>query len=176
MNRDEKDVSTKQRSPQTHARVSHTHEYSRRARSPQTAPRQRPQTPDRADSTQTGTALNLEVRQQAFPKTARLLVRREFLFLQHRGKRRHSAHFVVLTAPAQGKRPRLGITTTRRFGSAVVRNRMKRVLREFFRARQTYITPAQDILIIPRMGADTLGFAQVAEELGRVLSIDGKAT
>jgi len=50
------------------------------------------------------------------------------------------------------------------------------VLREFFRARQTYITPAQDILIIPRTGADALGFAQVAEELGRVLSIDGKAT
>src|SRR6266511_2543239 len=103
MNPDEKDVSTEQPSPQTHARVSHAHEYNRRARRPQTAPRQRPQTPDGADSTQAGEALNPEARRLAFPKAARLLVRREFLFLQRRGKRRHSSHFVVLTAPAQGR-------------------------------------------------------------------------
>jgi ribonuclease P protein component len=65
---------------------------------------------------------------------------------------------------------------TRRFGNAVVRNRMKRVLREFFRTRQEFIVPAQDILIIPKAGADTLEFAQVAEELGRALSIAGNAT
>ncbi|MBI3300547.1 MAG: ribonuclease P protein component [Deltaproteobacteria bacterium] len=105
-----------------------------------------------------------------------MLARQEFLFLQNRGKRRHCPHFVVVTAPARGSRSRLGITATRRFGNAVMRNRMKRVLREFFRTHQAYIAPAQDILIIPRTGANALRFAQVAEELGRALSIAGNAT
>jgi len=75
----------------------------------------------------------------------------------------------VVSALAAGNHSRLGITATRRFGKAVVRNRMKRILREFFRTRQARITPAQSILIIPKVGADTLDFAQVAEELERVL-------
>jgi ribonuclease P protein component len=42
---------------------------------------------------------------------------------------------------------------------------MKRMLREFFRTHQAEISPAQDILVIPKAGADTLSFMQVAEEL-----------
>jgi ribonuclease P protein component len=48
---------------------------------------------------------------------------------------------------------------------------MKRMVREFFRARQRAIIPAQDILVIPRAGAETLTSAQVAEELGKALSL-----
>lgn len=176
MNRDEKNLSAQQSAPQTHTRVSHAHEHSRWPGRPQTAARQGPQTPDRPDSAQAGTALRVGEKRHALPKAARLLVRREFLLLQNCGKRRHCPHFVVVTVPAQKGRSRLGITATRRFGNAVVRNRMKRMLREFFRVHQTAIAPAQDILIIPRAGADTLGFSQVAEELGRALSIAGKAT
>ena len=111
-----------------------------------------------------------------FPKAVRVLARREFLFLQAKGKRRHCPHFVVVTTLAKGEKSRLGITTTRRFGNAVVRNRMKRLLREFFRTHQARITPAQDILIIPRAGAEKLEFIQVVEELGRALAIAGNAT
>jgi len=71
----------------------------------------------------------------------------------------------VISAPARGEQSRLGITTSRRFGKAVIRNRMKRMLREFFRTHQAGISPAQDILVIPKAGADTLSFMQVAEEL-----------
>jgi ribonuclease P protein component len=51
---------------------------------------------------------------------------------------------------------------------------MKRVLREFFRTRLTQIIPAQNILIILKVGADTLDFTQVTEELERVLLIARK--
>jgi len=176
MDLNEKNLSTKQPATQTHARISHPDEHGGRSRRPQTTSRQRPQTFDRADSTQASAPLNPEGRRYAFPKSARLLIRREFLSLQQRGKRRHSPHFVVVSAPAPGRRSRLGITVTRRFGKAVVRNRMKRVLREFFRTRQVYITPAQNILIIPKVGADALEFIQVAEELERTLFIAGKGT
>jgi ribonuclease P protein component len=52
----------------------------------------------------------------------------------------------------------------------VVRNKMKRLLREFFRIHRTKIFPEQDILIIQRVGAHTLGLAHIAEELGKALS------
>ena len=176
MDLNEKNLSTKQPATQTHARISHPDEYGGRSRRPQTTSRQRPQTFDRSDSTQASAPLNPEGQRYAFPKSARLLIRREFLSLQQRGKRRQSPHFVVVSAPAPGRRSRLGITVTRRFGKAVVRNRMKRVLREFFRTRQVYITPAQNILIIPKVGADALEFIQVAEELERILFIAEKGT
>ena len=174
MNLNEKNVSTKQPATQTHARISQPYEHDRRSRRPQTTPRQRPQTSNRSDSTQASASLNLGGQRHAFPKSARLLARREFLFLQQRGKRRHSPHFVVVSTLAPGQRSRLGITVTRRFGKAVVRNRMKRVLREFFRMHQAQITPAQNILIIPKVGAHALDFTQVAEELERILLSAGK--
>lgn len=176
MDLNEKNLSTKQLATQTHPRISHPDEHGGRSRRAQTASRQRPQTFDRSDSTQASAPLNREEQRSAFPKSARLLIRREFLSLQQHGKRRHTPHFVVVSTPAQGKRSRLGITVTRRFGNAVVRNRMKRVLREFFRTRQTYITLAQNILIIPKVGADALEFIQVAEELERTLCIAGQGT
>lgn len=172
MKRNEKNLSTKQRSQKTHARVSHADEHDFGSRRSQTSARQRTQTPHRLDSTQTSASLAPPGISLAFPKSARLLARREFLFLQSRGKRRHCPHFVVVLSPAKSGKPRLGITVTRRFGNAVARNRMKRLLREFFRTRRAAITPAYDIVIIPRAGAHTLPFAHIAEELGKALSLD----
>jgi ribonuclease P protein component len=171
MNLNEKDVSTKQHSPQTHAWVSHPHEHDSRSSRAQPAPDQGSQKAYRADPSQASKTIDAGISRSRFPKAARLLARREFLSLQQRGKRRYCPHFVVVLVPAQGNRSRLGIIVTRRFGNAVIRNRMKRILREFFRSRQNAIIPAQDILIIPRAGAELLTSTQVAEELRRALSI-----
>ena len=170
MKRNEKDISAKQCSQKTHARVPYPDEHNFRTHRHQTTSRQGTQTPCRRDSTQTSAPLVPRGTSFSFPKFARLLARREFLFLQNRGKRRHCSHFVVILSPAKGGQSRLGITVTRRFGNAVVRNKMKRLLREFFRIHRMKISPEQDVLIIPRVGAHTLGLAHIAEELGKVLA------
>jgi ribonuclease P protein component len=176
MNPNEKDLSAKQHPSQADARISYPHEYDSRPRRPQATSGQGAQDSNRTSSTQTSTTLtSTTARRLAFPKSARLLARRDFLFLQKRGKRRHCPHFVVLTAPARQPWPRLGVTVSRRFGKAVVRNRMKRMLREFFRQYQVDIIPAQDIVIIPKAGAETLSFSHIVEELGRELFIARKA-
>lgn len=169
MNRNEKNVSTKQSSSQTNSRVSHPYEHDRRARRAQETPRQGAQTLNRHRSGKTRTSLTTP--NGPFPKSVRLLERREFLFLQQKGRKRHSQHFLIATTPAPGEHSRFGITTSRRFGNAVVRNRMKRLLREFFRTHQSFITPACDIVVIPRAGAEQLTLAQITEELGKALSI-----
>jgi len=64
--------------------------------------------------------------------------------------------------------PRLGLAVTRRLGKAVQRNRVKRVLREFFRRHRAGL-PAADLVIMAKKGAADLGYHQVEEELSRLL-------
>jgi ribonuclease P protein component len=64
--------------------------------------------------------------------------------------------------------PRLGLVVTRRLGKAVQRNRVKRVLREFFRRHRAGL-PAADLVIMAKKGAADLAYQQVQEELGRLL-------
>ena len=103
-----------------------------------------------------------------FSKAARLRHRQEFLRAQAQGKRFHTRHFGVTLAPMAEGRPRLGLVATRRMGKAVRRNRIKRLLREFFRRHQTGL-PAFDLVIMAKKGAEALGYHQVEEELGRLL-------
>ncbi|MBE0428612.1 MAG: ribonuclease P protein component [Thermoleophilia bacterium] len=48
--------------------------------------------------------------------------------------------------------PRLGVSVSRKVGGAVVRNQVKRVLKEVFRARKDTVAPNYDYVIIARPG------------------------
>ncbi len=64
--------------------------------------------------------------------------------------------------------PRLGLVVTRRFGKAARRNRMKRLLREFFRRHKGRL-PEKDLVIMAKKGAEALNYDQVTAELSRLL-------
>jgi ribonuclease P protein component len=108
---------------------------------------------------------------RAYPKSVRLRRRREFLALQRQGRRRHTPSFVVLQAPAAGGTSRLGVTVSARVGNAVVRNRIKRLVREIFRARRQALPAALDILVIAKPDAAQITHAQAATELERALGV-----
>lgn len=167
----EKNVPTKQCSPQAHPRLSEPDEHPGRSRRHTKTPQQGAQTSECPDTSQTGSALGTRSAPSTFPKAARILARREFVVLQRKGRRRHTLHFVVMTRPRQTGCSRLGITASRRFGNAVMRNRMKRYVREFFRRYQAALVPSQDILVIPQRGAGRLSFHQINRELGRALKL-----
>jgi ribonuclease P protein component len=101
------------------------------------------------------------------------LKRSDFQRLKISGKNRHTAHFIVSVAENDLHRPRLGVITTKRLGKAVRRNRVKRLLREFFRNHKG-ILPPQDIVIIAKKGAPQLTYAEVLAELERVFSLSGE--
>lgn len=77
--------------------------------------------------------------------------------------------FVVLLAPraAAGTPggPRLGITVSRRVGGAVVRNQLKRRIREWFRAAARTLPGSVDLVVIGRRAAATLSGAEVRQQL-----------
>ncbi|MGO8763180.1 MAG: ribonuclease P protein component [Desulfobaccales bacterium] len=103
-----------------------------------------------------------------FTKAVRLRHRHDFLRAQAQGKRLHTRHFGVVLAPMAEGHPRLGLVVTKRLGKAVQRNRVKRVLREFFRRHQAGL-PAFDLVIMAKKGAPALEYHQVEAELGRLL-------
>lgn len=104
-----------------------------------------------------------------FPKTARLRKRPEFLKVSRTGRKIHTANFLVISKANDKGETRLGITVSGKVGNSVVRNRIKRLVREFFRRRRHEWVPGVDILIIARKSAPGLSLNLIENELVRSL-------
>jgi ribonuclease P protein component len=91
--------------------------------------------------------------------------RADFLYAQREGVRVTTPHFVLLLAASGLAGPaRLGLVVSRKVGNAVVRNRVKRVLRECFRSMPGFAPDGVDLVVIPRAGAAELSPDQVRAE------------
>jgi ribonuclease P protein component len=84
-----------------------------------------------------------------FPKKARLLKKREFQALL-KGEQWVGAALIFGYRRGKNLSPRLGITVSRRFGKAYLRNRFKRVVREAFRHTSPGLPKDVEIHILPR--------------------------
>jgi ribonuclease P protein component len=91
-----------------------------------------------------------------FKKADRILKRSEFMTLARHGRKLQNDVFIAVVLPGTTDRSRLGITVTRKVGNAVRRNRIKRLVREFFRRRQYQQTGNWDINIIAKKRAAEL--------------------
>ena len=106
--------------------------------------------------------------QLSFAAADRLHRSAEFLRLQRDGVRFQSPHFVVYASrlEREPERSRLGITVSRRIGNSVVRNRVKRRVRECFRKGLRASLPVgMSIVVIARGGAGALESAAITDEL-----------
>lgn len=89
----------------------------------------------------------------------------------NRGLRIARPGFVLLARPNGGQGLRFGITVTKKIGSAVVRNRMKRRFRELLRAAlPEHGLPDHDHVLIGREGGVERDFATLRAELDAALA------
>jgi ribonuclease P protein component len=98
----------------------------------------------------------------------KLLKRREYLHLSSSGKKYHTPHFIIIWSTGCSDKARLGITASRKFGPAVKRNRVKRLVREYFRLHKERCAVA-DYNVIAKRGAENLSFQEVCQELDNAL-------
>ncbi len=102
---------------------------------------------------------------QTFPKEARLLSRREFRRVYEEGQRR-SGRLATIFFRANGlPQTRLGITTPARLGNAVLRNRVKRRVREVFRLNRGTMAGGWDVVLNPRQAVAEVPFPALARDL-----------
>jgi len=93
----------------------------------------------------------------------------EFFLARRKGRRRGSSNFVVYTVLRKNGPARLGLTVSRKVGGAVQRNRVKRLVREFFRHQLDSLPGGLDVSVVAKPGAARLDHGEVCRELGRLL-------
>ena len=108
-------------------------------------------------------------------RTPRLrLRRRDFGLAQRRGERLSSRYSLLLIRKrADGGPARLGITVTRKVGKAVRRNRVKRLVREWFRQDALEVGPYDVVVIAKRDIPDDLCAVELAQDLNETLTRAG---
>ncbi|MEM9488618.1 MAG: ribonuclease P protein component [Myxococcota bacterium] len=100
----------------------------------------------------------------------RLRRRRDFLAVQQSGTAIHGKHFLAVVAryatqPGNSSSGRVGITVSKKVGNAVVRNRIKRLVREYARHNANAFA-GWDVVIIAKRGAAGLtGYGAVHDAL-----------
>lgn len=104
-------------------------------------------------------------------KHERIRRRSEFAALFESGKRIHSEYLTVILSRNTSGIRRLGLVVGKRVGkTAVRRNRMKRLLREFFRLNKHRLPASQDILIVARKDFSSMKSQDLCRELEKVLA------
>lgn len=125
-----------------------------------------------------------------FPRSARLLGHADFERVYKLGRRHFSASMTVFywqrpeagvggAKPDTAKLPvksvvpglRIGFTVSRALGGAVVRNRMKRRLREAVRRTRPAAGPNADVVINPKKSLLKAEFAAVVNEVSRAFVV-----
>ena len=102
---------------------------------------------------------------QRFRQADRLLRSSEFERVYKEGGRLSSASFAVFSLGNSHGRSRLGLTVTRKFGSAPLRNRYKRIVREIFRKNRAVFGDRLDYVVNVRQAAVGRTFGALEAEL-----------
>ena len=106
-----------------------------------------------------------------FPREARLVRRGEFDAVYRAGKRRSSSHFTLFFRANQLACSRFGFSIKKALGGAVVRNRIRRRVREIVRGHRQEIPAGWDIVIHPKSSVARAEFAALTADLLQLLRI-----
>jgi ribonuclease P protein component len=103
--------------------------------------------------------------------TEKLARKADFDAVYRNGKRRSSSHFTVFLKANDLPQSRFGFSIKRALGGAVVRNRMRRRIREVVRLHRQEISAGWDFVIHPKANVQSAAFAALESDLLRLLKV-----
>ena len=99
--------------------------------------------------------------------------RNDFIRAYAEGKRRGCSEFAGFYLKTEHGPTRLGLSVGKKVGGAVVRNRVKRCIREIFRLHKHLLKPGYDIVLNVRKGCETRKYSELENSILRFFSATG---
>lgn len=93
----------------------------------------------------------------------RIRKKKDFESLYRNGRRFRGRYFTLVYRPNGMEYPRLAVVVSRKVGTAVVRNRVKRRFRELFRRNKTRLAEPMDVVVVARPEVAGLGWPEFRE-------------
>ncbi len=106
--------------------------------------------------------------------TESLKKNREFQFVYRNGKSYANKYLVMYILDNHWEKNRLGISVSKKVGNSVIRHRMKRLIKESYRALEKDFIKGLDIVVIARVSAKNADYKEIKSalaHLGRIHSI-----
>lgn len=87
----------------------------------------------------------------------------EFQRLYSKGKSAVTPSLVVYVRKTKKRENRIGITVSTKLGKAVVRNRVRRRLREIYRLNEEAFVPGTELVVVARVRAVRASYSQLEQ-------------
>jgi ribonuclease P protein component len=110
---------------------------------------------------------------EKFSHRERLTRRLDYLDLYEHGEKVVGRYFVLHTVRRDGQGRKFGIAVSRKVGNAVVRNRVKRYLREIYRTHRAELDDNLHLVIVARPVSARLDFHEAQDAVRQLFQRGG---
>ena len=102
-------------------------------------------------------------------KENRLKKRKHFSYIFKNGSRISSKHITINYIKTKYKNHKIGFSVSKKIGNAVIRNKVKRRLKEIIRIEQHKINKNFNYIIVAREGIENIAYETTKKELINLL-------
>ena len=106
--------------------------------------------------------------QERFLRRERLTHRKQYLYVYQSGTKRVGRGFVLFVAGCEEQGRKMGCAVSRKVGGAVVRNRVKRFIREAYRKHRAHLPRDGYFVLVARPASARLTYEECEAEIRRL--------
>ena len=90
---------------------------------------------------------------------------KDFQYIYRKGTSYANKYLVMYVLENGTSQNRLGISVSKKVGNSIVRHRITRLIRESYRLHENIFNSGLDIVVVARVGAKEVGYAEIESAL-----------